>query len=100
MKNYATLSGTMNQLKADGYTVDFNLEGDCLNCPSEQFKMFPSEFQIDRFYRFEGQSDPADAAILYAISSKKYNVKGVLVNGYGVYSESLTNDMITKLKTH
>ena len=99
MENSLTLSGTMNQLKADGYTVDFNLGGDCLHCPNEQFKLFPSEFQIDAFFRFEGQSDPGDSAILYAISSKKYNVKGVLVNGYGIYSESLTDDMIAKLKT-
>ncbi|WP_431134746.1 phosphoribosylpyrophosphate synthetase [Psychroserpens mesophilus] len=100
MKNYSTLSVTMNRLKADGYNIDFNLSGYCIHCPSEQLKLSPSEFQIDKFFRFEGQSDPADGAILYAISSEKYNLKGVLVNGYGIYSEPLTNEMLAKLKTH
>lgn len=101
MRNYEpTLSETLNRLKAEGYTEDFNLSVDCVSCRSGELKIFPAEFQIDQFFRFEGQSDPADAAILYAISSEKYKVKGVLVNGYGVYSESLTNEMLSKLKTN
>lgn len=101
MENYEpTLSETLKQLKADGYTEDFNLGDDCVSCRSGALKILPSEFQIDQFFRFEGQSDPADEAILYAISSKIHNVKGVLVNGYGIYSEQLTNEMLTKLRTN
>ncbi|MEZ4906023.1 MAG: hypothetical protein R2822_31770 [Spirosomataceae bacterium] len=62
------------------------------------FKVFTNEFEIDEFYRFEGQTDPADEAILYAISSDKYNLKGVLVSGYGIYTEPLTNEMLEKLR--
>src|SRR5690606_3422942 len=29
----------------------------------------------------------------------KYNVKGVLVNGYGIYSEPLTNEILAKVNT-
>jgi hypothetical protein len=98
--NAPTLSGTMTKLKAEGYVEDFNLNSDCVHCQNGKLKLLPSEFKIDKFFRFEGQSDPADGAILYAISSEKHNIKGVLVNGYGIYSESLTNEMIAKLKTH
>ena len=97
--NSPTLSGTIDQLKAEGYTEDFNLVADCVYCRNGAIKIFPSEFQIDKFFRFEGESDPGDAAILYAISSEKYNLKGVLVNGYGIYSEQLTDEMVAKLKT-
>jgi hypothetical protein len=99
MENYEpTLSETLNNLKAEGYTEDFNLRADCVDCRSGQLKIFPADFQIDKYFRFEGQSDPADNAILYAISSGKYQVKGVLVNAYGVYSEPLTDAMLDKLK--
>jgi hypothetical protein len=98
-KNAPTLSGTMTKLKTDGYTEDFNLSDDCLYCGNDQLKISPSDFQIDKYFRFEGASDPADGAILYAISSDKYKVKGVLVNGYGVYSDPLSNEMVAKLKT-
>jgi hypothetical protein len=42
-------------------------------------------------------SNPDDQSILYAISSTKLGVKGVLVNGYGISADSETNDLIAKL---
>lgn len=98
MSNTVTLSEILNVLKSRGYTEDFNLMEDCINCQSRKLKITPEDFHIDKYYRFEGQSDPGDAAVLYAISSDKHNIKGVLVNGYGVYSDSLTDEMLEKLK--
>jgi len=101
MKNYLTsLSEVMNELRKRGYTEDFNLRSDCLHCQGGKLALHPDDFNIDRFYRFEGASDPADQAILYAISSEKHNLKGVLVNGYGTSSDPLTDAMIRKLEAH
>ena len=97
MKPYTTLSETMNELRKEGYVEDFNLQQNCLECRNGEFKVFSDEFIIDKFFRFEGQSDPSDQAILYAISSDKHQLKGVLVNAYGIYSETVTNEMLEKL---
>ena len=97
MEPYVTLSQTMNDLRKEGYVEDFNLQQNCLECRNGQFQVFADEFKIDKFYRFEGQSNPSDQAILYAISSDKHKLKGVLVNGYGIYSEALTDEMLEKL---
>ena len=97
---YSTLSQTLNELKKKGYTIDFNLKEDCIDCQQGQIKLSPADFQIDEYFRFEGPTDPADSAIVYAISSPKYNLKGVLVNGYGIYSSALTNEMVEKLKAN
>lgn len=94
-----TLSETLEDLKAKGYTEDFNLKADCIDCGSGKLKRFPSDFHIDQYFRFEGYTDPADAAIVYAISSVKHNVKGALVNAYGVYSDALTDEILTTLTT-
>jgi uncharacterized Fe-S cluster protein YjdI len=99
-ENAPTLSVTMAKLKAEGYTEDFNLDAECIHCQNGLFKLYPSDFKIDKYFRFEGESDPGDASILYAISSKKHGLKGVLVNGYGIYSEPLTNEMLEKLNTN
>lgn len=98
--NIPTLSGIMARLKKEGYTEDFNLGFDCIHCKRKRIKVLPSEFHIDQFFRFEGESDPADGSILYAISSEKHHLKGILVNGYGIYSEQMADEMIKKLKTH
>lgn len=101
MQNYLTpLSEVMAELRTRGYTEDFNLRTDCLDCKDGKLILHPDDFTIDRFYRFEGASDPDDQAILYAISSEKHNLKGVLVNGYGTSSDPLTDAMVRKLATH
>ena len=97
MKNYNSLSEATNDLKARGYTEDLNLKPTCIECPSRNLQWHPEQFTIDEFYRFEGMSNPDDNSIVFAISSKD-GVKGVLVDAYGMYSESLSESMIRKLK--
>jgi len=97
MKPYVTLSETMNELRKQGYTEDFNLRQNCIECRNGEFQVFADDFQVDDFFRFEGASNPSDSAILYAISSDRYGLKGLLVNGYGIYSEPVTDDMLHKL---
>lgn len=98
MKSYTTLSETMNELRKQGYTEDFNLRQNCLECRNGQFKVFADEFKVDQYFRFEGANNPDDEAILYAISSDSKNLKGLLVNAYGIYSEPTTDEMMEKLK--
>ena len=98
MKSYTTLSETMNDLRKEGYVEDFNLQQNCLDCRNGQFKVFADEFKVDKFFRFEGASNPSDSSILYAISSDSKHLKGLLVNAYGIYSEPVTDEMLEKLE--
>jgi len=98
MKSYGTLSETINELRKEGYTEDFNLQQSCLECRNGEFKVFADEFKVDKFFRFEGASNPSDSAILYAISSDNKKLKGLLVNAYGIYSEPVTDEMLEKLE--
>ncbi|XZF14835.1 phosphoribosylpyrophosphate synthetase [Chitinophagaceae bacterium MMS25-I14] len=95
MKHMDTLSQTMEVLRGEGYTVDFNLQRTHL--AAKDLKVLHDEFIIDQVYRFEGMSDPADEATLYAISAPKYDIKGVLVNGMGVYTDELADEMLEAL---
>ena len=97
MDNYDTLSLAMNSLKDRGYTEDFNLKQNCIECRDGEYKLFHNDFEIDEIHRFEGETNPSDSSILYAVSSPKYQLKGVLVNGYGIYTEPLTDEMTRKL---
>jgi hypothetical protein len=97
MKNYYSLMDALTDLKKRGYTEDFNLEQKTVLCPSLGIRFKPAEFTIDEYYRFEGDSDPDENSIVYAISSTT-GIKGTLVNAYGVYAENLSIEMEAKLK--
>lgn len=99
-ESYGTLSETINGLKKAGYTHDFNIQEACLVCHQSNATLTPDEFQIDKVYRFEGASNPDDQSILYAISSAKFDIKGTLVNGYGISSDDETSQLIEKLATN
>jgi hypothetical protein len=96
MYTYDTVVEAVKGLKQRGYTIDFNLEADRISCQQTPLSLTPADFEITEFYRFEGESDPADEAIVYAIESKE-GQKGVLVNGFGISSEEVGAEMIEKL---
>ncbi len=91
---YDTVSEAVNGLKKRGFTLDFNLGENCLVCNGDKFNV--NDFEIVEVYRFEGNSDPADEAIVYAIDSIK-GIKGVLVSGYGISAEGMSAEMAKKL---
>lgn len=97
---YSTLSEAVNDLQRRGYTDDLQLGGHCVVCDARGLSLDPEEFQIDEFHRFEGNSDPEDQSIVYAISSAEHGLKGVLVNAYGPDASSMTQEMVRKLATH
>lgn len=100
MPSYDTLSQAVNDLRRRGYTDDLWLKDHCVVCGGTRTELHPEDFHIDEFHRFEGNSDPADQSIVYAISAPKHGIKGVLVNGYGPSASSLTQEMVAKLATH
>jgi hypothetical protein len=97
MYTYDTVSAAVNGLKERGFSLDFNLQDNCLICQGNKFN--PDDFEIVEVYRFEGNTDPADEAVVYGIESKKGD-KGILVNGYGPSGDTMGNEMAKKLAIH
>src|SRR6476620_4656138 len=83
MKNryhYASVIKALEELNSAGFTVDFNLfEEDIMN--------HPNHYEILHIYRYEGESNPDDEAIVYGIKSNT-GEKGVFVAGFSPNSES------------
>ena len=100
MPSYTTLSEAVNDLQRRGYTDDLALGGHCLVCDARGLSLDPAEFEIDEFHRFEGNSDPEDQSIVYAISSRDHGIKGILVNAYGPDASSMNQALVRKLATH
>lgn len=97
MQRYDTLSQATQALKKEGYSTNFQLQAEGVYAASDSLKIKPADFEIDEVHRFEGMSNPADTSVIYAISSEKYALKGLLIDAYGVYANPLTTEMIRKL---
>lgn len=92
-----TLVEVIEVLKNRGYTEDFNLLEENLSYASGGEEVDLNDIVIDRIYRFTGLSDLDDESILYALRNVKDGVKGILVNGYGTYSDSGANAIINSI---
>jgi hypothetical protein len=90
----------MRELESKGYDKNLVLKFDHFEIDSGHEKIYPDEFEIDEFVRFENTSDPNDQSILYAISSPKHGIKGLFLESYGIYTEEVSRSMIEKFKNH
>jgi hypothetical protein len=87
--HYASVITALEQLKALGFTVDFNLL-------EEDIMHNPGSYEIVHIYRYEGESNPDDEAIVYGIKSNT-GEKGVFVAGYSPNSESKAAKVLHEL---
>lgn len=87
-------------LRKRGFTTDFNIAFDNIECWHTGVCLSPSQFEIVEHYRFEGETNPSDSSVLYVVQAIDGSLKGTLISAYGVYSEPVSDDMIQKLKVH
>lgn len=100
MKSYDTVTEALQSLKQRGFTVDFNIAFDKLICSDNEICLQPDEFEIVESYRFEGDSNPDDEDVVYAVVSKDGKIKGVISSAYGPYADPASNQIIQKLAMH
>ena len=92
-----TLSQCMTVLKEKGFVEEFRVSNTGLSLPEKQKTYDPSQIRIVNFYRFEGESDPSDNSILYAIETHD-GIKGVLTDAYGPYADKRTSEFIKQVE--
>jgi len=83
MKSLATC---LNRMISEGYTEDFKVTEQGLQSIQHLQNYSPDQIQVVNFYRFEGESDPDDNAILYIIETAD-GTRGTLVDAYGTYTD-------------
>lgn len=81
-----SLASCLAKIVADGYSQDFQITSDGLQAVQRNRYYKPGEIRVINFFRFEGESDPDDNAILYVIEATD-GTKGTLVDSYGTYSD-------------
>ena len=87
----------LSRLNKEGYTAQFKATegGICSMRTQKTFK--PGNIDIKHFYRFEGESDPADTSIVYAIETDS-GERGTLIDSYGAYADPLVEKFIKQVE--
>lgn len=92
-----TLTERVNKEIKDGYTDNMKIVRQGLYSALRDKTYTPHDIKIINFYRFEGQSDPADNAIMYVIETTD-GVKGILIDAYGTYADENVNKFMREVE--
>jgi hypothetical protein len=94
-----TLVDRMNSLKEKGYTTEFKVEqGQLMPIESHDgVGVGPEQVKVVQHYRFEGESDPGDMQVLYAIETSEGKC-GILTDGFGTYSNPEVSKFMGKVQ--
>ena len=98
--NMESLVSVLSSLTVPEFVAQFKVTEQGLVSMTTHRTFQPDEVEILHFYRFEGESNPSDNAILYAIETND-GEKGTIVDAYGMYNDLLiTNFMKLVIKIH
>ncbi|HEX8316123.1 MAG TPA: hypothetical protein VF609_14070 [Flavisolibacter sp.] len=96
MMVFDTVTEALTGLRQRGFLYDFDLRDNKFHCEQLNKAYDVPELILRESFRFEGDSDPGDEAIVYAIETKD-GIKGVLVDGYGASSDEQTEQLLQHL---
>lgn len=88
---YAGAEQALEELKREGYKVDYNLE-------SQEIIQNPDVFEIVYIYRYEGMTNPADESTVYGIQNIQTGRKGVFVAGNLSFNEDDAAKVLLQLE--
>jgi len=91
---YSTVSNAVNLLRKAGFTMDFHVKNSDIFLDEQKVDI--NDLKIVKFFRYEGESDPADEASVYGLESRT-GLKGILVTGDESSSESSFSKILKKL---
>ncbi len=91
-----TVPEIIQKLRTKHFIHDFCVQDECVRCNETNESFPPEELIIERIYRYEGDSDPADMVIVYGITAKT-GTQGVLMDAYGTYADVKMAEVIKKI---
>ena len=99
MNCFRTLTEAMEDFRNRGYKIEFTADKDGLKLVESGKIYQPEEITIVEHHRFEGESDPSDMAVIYAMESDD-GEKGYYIDAFGMYSDPLAADLLKRVKVH
>ncbi len=70
-------------LEADGYRSDFAFANGTITCHACGTAHAPGQLIVQHTFRFEGDTDPGDEAIVLGVECPRCKMRGIIVSSYG-----------------
>jgi hypothetical protein len=99
MPTMETLYEAVDRLTRQGFTAQFRAEKGKLVVTHGGRRFAPEELHVVSTMRFEGYSDPADAVLLIALSSRDEKVKGTYCVPFGYAVPREDAQMLVRLES-
>ena len=93
----STVTEAVALLRAAGYTDDVELREGGLACARTQTSYPLEHATIDHTFRFEGDSDPGDEAIVLGLRYPEAGIKATLVSAFGPAADPQTAEYLAHL---
>ena len=92
-----TMREALERLERSGFRDSFRASQDGFLAIQTRRIYPPETLVVDEVVRFEGESDPDDEAVIYALRARDESVRGTLVATYGPSADPISGDLIKRL---
>ena len=79
-----TVTDAVQFLQSAGFTSTVSVDGQLIRCSSCDSDYGVSDVVALHTFRFEGESDPGDEAIVLGVEIPSCGAKGIIVSAYGL----------------
>lgn len=83
METAETVTEAIALLEADGYRTDFSFADGAVHCRACGAAHEPGRLVVRHTFRFEGDTDPGDEAIVLGVECPGCGTRGVVVSAFG-----------------
>ena len=97
MTRYSHLIEAVRGLKKRGFDHELLLKEEKIHCPDNDKYYSADEMSIVEYHRFEGQTNPSDMSIVFAVECND-GTKGMIISSYGVYGDIKIMEFMDKVK--
>ncbi|HEX4826133.1 MAG TPA: hypothetical protein VFV19_17675 [Candidatus Polarisedimenticolaceae bacterium] len=91
-----TIREALDRLARSGYVDEFSADGDGLRSRSTGTITPPESFRVDEIVRFEGESDPSDESVIFALRGD--GTRGTYTVAYGTLMDGADAEMVRRLR--
>jgi hypothetical protein len=92
-----TVTDALDILAAEGFTGDFRVVDGKVLCGTCVQHQPADSVVVERFYRFEGMSNPDDESIVFGLRCPECGARGTLVSAFGPTADPEVMDAVVIL---